>query len=85
MPIPAKNIIRQRDLRIAKVGKNKKPFPCASLFGNYLENLRSGHDSNVPKSIVYALQQCAEEWERVISIFSLFPSFLFFFLIDYFF
>jgi hypothetical protein len=65
MPIPAKNIIRAKDIRIAKVGRTPKAIPCQQIFSSYLENLRSGTHGNVPKNILKSLHDCGEEWERV--------------------
>mmetsp|Transcript_8773 Transcript_8773/g.9290 ORF Transcript_8773/g.9290 Transcript_8773/m.9290 type:complete len:86 (-) Transcript_8773:107-364(-) len=63
MPNPARNIIRQKDLRIAKLGKENKPIPCSQIFSSYLEHLRLGHESNVPNSIIKALHECGEQWQ----------------------
>lgn len=65
MPIPAKNIIRAKDIRIAKVGRTAKAIPCQQIFSSYLENLRSGSQGGVPSHIIKALNECGEEWERV--------------------
>jgi hypothetical protein len=65
MPIPAKNIIRAKDIRIAKVGRTAKAIPCQQIFSSYLENLRSGSEGGVPSHIIKALNDCGEEWERV--------------------
>jgi hypothetical protein len=65
MPIPAKNIIRAKDIRIAKVGRTPKAIPCQQIFSAYLENLRSGTEGNVPGHILKSLHDCGEEWERV--------------------
>lgn len=64
MRIPVKNILTDLDLKIAKVGRETKPVPCSQVFGNYLEYARKGNKI-VPRSVMKALYNCGEEWDRV--------------------